>query len=85
MPNLFSKKSDPPDAIEEHHISLRGMDIAYNYATRTAFLVDQTGSDASALRDLEDWLKAEGWFLHAVSVTPAPPAEKSEPGVHHPA
>jgi hypothetical protein len=76
FPFLAPKPKPTPDATEEHHIVLPGLDIAFNHTTRTVFIVDQTGgTDAVALQELENWLSAQGYFLHGVSVLPEKPKE----------
>jgi hypothetical protein len=63
------------DAPEEHHITLPGMDVAFNRETKTVFIVDQTGgTDTQALADLENWYRERGWFLHCI-VIQAPSSE----------
>ncbi len=65
------KPTQQPDAFEEHHIVMPGLEISFNHATRTVFVIDQTGSvDTVALSELEDWYKSKGWFMHAVMVEP---------------
>jgi hypothetical protein len=74
MWNPFQQKTPepaPPDYLEEHHIILPGIDIAFNHTTKTAYMIDQTGAaevGLEGLRDLELWLKDQGWFLHCVSL-----------------
>jgi hypothetical protein len=42
LKNLFSRKTQPPYANEEHRISLPGLDVAFNHTTKTVFVIDQT-------------------------------------------
>ena len=62
-------KSKPTDAPEEHLISLPGLSIAFNHTLKIVFVVDQTGTqDMTTLRELEDYLKAQGYFMHCTVV-----------------
>jgi hypothetical protein len=84
MFNLFrSKKTVDPiiDSPEEHHIQLPGFEIAISKTIKTVFLIDGTGAGANpeggkALKDLELWLKDQGYFLHGVSLSAPLPVEK---------
>ena len=67
--NLFSKEQPIPDASEEHHIVLPGLDIAINHTLKMVFVVDQTGTDDGyAMAELNKWIESKGYFLHAVTV-----------------
>jgi hypothetical protein len=58
-------------AAEEHHFTLPGLDVAIVHSIKTVFIIDQVGSaDLDPLRDLEDHLKKQGYFLHCIVVQP---------------
>jgi hypothetical protein len=68
---LFKFMGSQPgsEAPEEHHISLPGLELAFNHATKTVMMVDQTGEpDTVSLHALGAWLTKQGWFLHCVVV-----------------
>lgn len=66
------------DALEEHHITLPGMDISFNHTTKTVWIVDQAGTSQFAMDTLEGWMKDKGYFLHYVLVTPSPEEPKKK-------
>ena len=71
MFNWLKKLLHTPDAPEEHHITLPGIDVAFNHTLRIVFLIDQTGAtDDFALHQLNLWVEKHGYFLHGVSVAP---------------
>lgn len=67
--NLFIRKETIHDAPEEHRITLPGLDISFNHSTKTVWIVDQTGGiDNFAIKELEKWFTARGYFMHYVLV-----------------
>jgi hypothetical protein len=83
MFNFLKRKPPEPitDSPEEHHIQIPGIEIAFHNTTKTAFMIDMTGTGAGddggkALKDLELWLRDQGWFLHCVALSAPLPVEK---------
>ena len=82
---LFGKPKLPEpitiiDALQEHQISLPGIDIAFNHTTQTVYMLDQTGAtDVDSLRDLDEWFQKIGYHLHCIKITPPAPGETPPP------
>jgi hypothetical protein len=77
--SILNKKPAAIDSAEEHKISLPGLDIAFNHTLKIVFVVDQTGNnDSFVLSELEKWVDANGWFMHAIVVTHTPSSDRGE-------
>jgi hypothetical protein len=62
-----------PDASQEHQFQMPGLDVVISHSLRVVWVLDTSGvNDDSALLELEEHLKKQGYLLFHTSTLPDP-------------